>query len=195
MLSDKDIRHRLEDGNLEVKNIDDLDRQLQPASLDIRLADTFETFSAEANPGFIDPSFEGDRMETISETVQVEEGTSFVIDRKEFVLASTKEYVSIPPNLVSFVEGRSSLGRLGIQIHSTAGLIDPGFEGNITLELYNSGPQPVLLHPDMRIGQLTFSELSSECMNPYGDLNDSKYNKQSGPTRSRISDDPEFQDD
>jgi dCTP deaminase len=122
----------------------------------------------------------------------VPEGDEFILHPGDFVLGTTTERVEIPPDLIAHVQGRSSLGRLAVVVHATAGIVDPGYEGQITLELSNLGTAPVALSPGMRVSQLIFTELSSPAERPYGSDRDSKYQGQSGPQASRIGSDPEF---
>ena len=190
ILSDDDILARLEAGDLVVDPLDDIDMQVQPASVDLRLGEEFLEFQ-RANISCIHPNREEEISEYVEETV-VPEGEEFILHPGDFVLGTTKERVAIPDDLVAHVEGRSSLGRLAIVVHATAGLADPGYEGQITLELSNLGTAPVALTPGMRISQLTFTELSSPAARPYGAERGSKYQGQSGPQASRIGDDPEF---
>ena len=190
ILSDDDILARLEAGDLVVDPIDDIDMQVQPASVDLRLGEEFLEFQ-RANISCIHPNREEEISEYVEETV-VPEGEEFILHPGDFVLGTTKERVAIPDDLVAHVEGRSSLGRLAIVVHATAGLADPGYEGQITLELSNLGTAPVALTPGMRISQLTFTELTSPAARPYGADRGSKYQGQSGPQASRIGADPEF---
>jgi dCTP deaminase len=190
ILSDDDILARLEAGDLVVDPLDDIDMQVQPASVDLRLGEEFLEFQ-RANIPCIHPNREDEISDYVEETV-VPEGEEFVLHPGDFVLGTTKERVAIPDDLVAHVEGRSSLGRLAIVVHATAGLADPGYEGQITLELSNLGTAPVALTPGMRISQLTFTELSSPAARPYGAERGSKYQGQSGPQASRIGSDPEF---
>lgn len=179
VLADQDIARELAYGDLDVSPVD-LDEQLQPNSLDIRLSDEF---------GFIN------REE--KECIDVKEENFFVTDYKkeqfiikpgQFLLADTIEDFKIPDYLYGQVHGRSSIGRLGIEIHSTAGLIDSGYEGSITLEITNNSSNPIKLYEDMRIAQVVFHRLESKCNNPYSS-EDNKYQGQEGVTPSRISQD------
>ncbi len=190
ILSDGDILSRLESGELAIEPLDDPDLQIQPASVDLRLGREFLEFE-RTNIPCIHPESEAEVDEYVSETV-VEEGEEFILHPGDFVLGTTKERVEIPDDLIAHVEGRSSLGRLAIVVHATAGLCDPGFAGKITLELSNLGAAPVALAPDMRISQLTFTELTSPAERPYGAERGSKYQDQSGPQASRIGGDREF---
>lgn len=190
ILSDTDILTRLADGDLVVEPLADVDQQVQPASVDLRLGSEFLEFQ-RANISCIHPNDEQEIDEYISET-HVADGEDFILHPGDFVLGTTRERVEIPNNLVAHVEGRSSLGRLAIVVHATAGLADPGYEGQITLELSNLGNAPVALTPGMRISQLTFTELKTPADRPYGDERGSKYQGQDGPQASRIGDDPEF---
>ena len=193
ILSDDDILARLEAGDLVVDPLDDIGMQVQPASVDLRLGEQFLEFQ-RANISCIHPNRESEISEYVEETV-VPEGEEFILHPGDFVLGTTKERVEIPDDLVAHVEGRSSLGRLAIVVHATAGLADPGYQGQITLELSNLGTAPVALTPGMRISQLTFTELKNPAARPYGVERGSKYQDQSGPQASRIGADPEFAGD
>jgi dCTP deaminase len=190
ILSDTDIRRRLTDGDLVVKPLADPELQIQPASIDLRLGREFLEFQ-RTNISCIHPNREGEVGEYVEETY-VEEGEEFILHPGDFVLGTTKERVEIPPDLLGTVQGRSSLGRLAIVIHATAGIIDPGYRGQITLELSNLGTAPVALSPDMRISQVIFTELKSAASSPYGSDRGSKYQDQTGPQASRIQSDEEF---
>ena len=190
ILSDADILRRLKDGDLVVEPLDDPDIQIQPASVDLRLGREFLEFQ-RTNIPCIHPDSSQEVDEYVSETV-VDEGGEFILHPGDFVLGTTKERVEIPNDLIAHVEGRSSLGRLAIVVHATAGLCDPGYKGQITLELSNLGAAPVALAPDMRISQLTFTELSTPAERPYGAERGSKYQDQSGPQASKIGGDREF---
>jgi len=193
ILSDVDILARLGEGDLSIEPLDDVDQQVQPASVDLRLGEEFLEFE-RTNIACIHPDSADEVDEYVSET-HVAEGGEFVLHPGDFVLGTTKERVAIPDDLVAHVEGRSSLGRLAVVVHATAGLADPGYCGQITLELSNLGAAPVALSPGMRVSQLTFTELTSPADRPYGAERGSKYQGQSGPQASRIGDDPEFADD
>ena len=190
ILSDTDIRRRLADGELIVEPLDDPELQIQPASIDLRLGREFLEFQ-RTNISCIHPDSEREVDEYVEES-HVEAGEDFVLHPGDFVLGTTKERVEIPPDLIAHVEGRSSLGRLAVVVHATAGLCDPGYEGQITLELSNLGTAPVALTPGMRISQLTFTELKNPAERPYGAERGSKYQGQSGPQASRIQSDEEF---
>ncbi|MFB6262970.1 MAG: dCTP deaminase [Bradymonadaceae bacterium] len=187
VLSDRDIRRRLEAGDLTVEPIDDPDRQIQPASVDVRLGREFVVYKLPhvACIDTDDPS----TAHGYTETVEIDPDEGFTLHPGEFVLGSTQEWVDMPDDLVARVEGRSSIGRLAVVVHATAGFIDPGFEGRITLELSNLGRVAVKLYPGMRISQLVFQTLSSPAQRPYGPDRGSKYQGQSGPATSRIADD------
>ncbi|MGQ4554544.1 dCTP deaminase [Halobellus sp. GM3] len=190
ILSDEDILARLEAGDLVVDPIDDLDMQVQPASLDLRLGEEFLEFQ-RTNISCIHPNRESEISEYVTETT-VPEGEEFILHPGDFVLGTTKERVEIPADLLATVEGRSSLGRLAVVIHATAGIVDPGYKGQITLELSNLGTAPVALTPGMRVSQLVFTELTRPAARPYGAERGSKYQGQEGPQASRIGSDPEF---
>ena len=190
ILSDGDIRRRLTDGELVVEPLADPELQIQPASIDLRLGREFLEFQ-RTNISCIHTDSEQEVDEYVEET-HVEAGNDFILHPGDFVLGTTKERVEVPPDLLGTVQGRSSLGRLAVVIHATAGIVDPGYKGQITLELSNLGTAPVSLNPDMRISQLIFTELKSRAERPYGTERGSKYQGQSGPQASRIQSDEEF---
>jgi len=190
ILSDADILDRMEAGDLVVEPLDDPDLQIQPASVDLRLGREFLEFQ-RTNISCIHPDSEQEISEYVSETV-VEDGEEFVLHPGDFVLGTTRERVEIPADLIAHVEGRSSFGRLAVVIHATAGVVDPGYCGQITLELSNLGTAPVALTPGTRISQLIFTELRTPADRPYGEERGSKYQDQSGPQASRIGGDHEF---
>ena len=190
ILSDGDILRRLERGDLVVDPLDDVDLQVQPASIDLRLGREFLEFQ-HANIPCIHPNSEQE-TEEYTDRVTVEEDGEYILHPGDFVLGTTHERVAIPADLIAHVEGRSSLGRLAIVVHATAGLCDPGYEGQITLELSNLGTAPVALTPGMRISQLTFTELKTPAERPYGEERGSKYQGQKGPQASKIQSDHEF---
>jgi dCTP deaminase len=190
ILSDADILRRLETGDLVVEPLDDPDIQIQPASIDLRLGSQFLEFQ-HANIPCIHPNSESEVGEYVEET-EIDEGGEYILHPGDFVLGTTYERVEIPDDLIAHVEGRSSLGRLAIVVHATAGLCDPGYEGQITLELSNLGTAPVALTPGMRISQLTFTELKTPADRPYGEERGSKYQGQRGPQASKIQGDREF---
>lgn len=187
MLSDKDIKAALAAGTIVVEPLEDPCVQIQPASIDLRLGNDFRVFK-HAQRAYIDPL--KDDTDDYTEVIHVPDGGVFMLHPGEFVLGSIKEYVKIPADIVGQVDGRSSLGRLAILVHATAGFIDPGFEGNITLELSNVGKMPVAFYPNMRVCQISFTRLSSPSELPYGHPDrKSKYQGQRGPTGSRIQND------
>jgi len=190
ILSDADILRRLDEGDLVVEPLSDPDIQVQPASIDLRLGREFLEFQ-HANIPCIHPNSEGETDEYTESTV-VEEDGEYILHPGDFVLGTTHERVEIPDDLIAHVEGRSSLGRLAIVVHATAGLCDPGYKGQITLELSNLGTAPVALTPGMRISQLTFTELKTPAERPYGEERGSKYQDQRGPQASKIQGDREF---
>lgn len=192
VLSDRDIGKELDEGTLEISPILDFEQQIQPASVDLRLGNTFLNFDRMNIPS-IDPKNE-DQIEQYTSEQRIDDDDKFILHPGDFTLATTLETVSIPDYLIGHVEGRSSLGRLAIVIHSTAGLCDPGYTGQITLELANLGVAPVALTPKMRICQLTLTELSSPCDRAYGEERGSKYQNQDGPTASRLHQDDELTD-
>jgi len=155
---------------------------MQPSSIDVRLDRFFRLFDNHKYP-FIDPR---EQQDDLTRFVEVESDEAFILHPGEFVLGSTFEYVRLPDDIAARLEGKSSLGRLGLLTHSTAGFVDPGFEGHVTLELSNVATLPIKLWPGMKIGQLCFFQLSSASENPYGsEKYGSRYQGQRGPTASR----------
>jgi dCTP deaminase len=180
LLSDRDIRARLESGRI---GLDPLDLSMvQPSSVDVRLDRFFRLFDNHKYP-YIDPASDQPELTRLIETKGDE---PFILHPGEFVLGSTLELVSLPDDVAARLEGKSSLGRLGLLTHSTAGFIDPGFSGHVTLELSNVATLPIMLWPGMKIGQLCFFQLSSPAERPYGSAEyASRYQGQRGPTASR----------
>jgi dCTP deaminase len=184
ILSDRDIRARLAAGDLVIAPLADEQLQIQPASVDLRLGSEFVVYKP-GQVACLDPR-EPKTLNAATERVAVLEGHAFILHPGEFALGSTVESVTIPRDLVARVDGRSSVGRLAVVVHATAGFIDPGFEGQITLELSNIGRIPVRLYPGMRIAQIVLQQLSSPSEQPYGPDRGSQYHGQQGPQASRI---------
>jgi len=180
LLSDRDIRAEIASGHL---GIDPFDPDLvQPSSVDVRLDSLFRVFN-NTRYTHIDPAKQQDELTSL---VEVPSNEPFVLHPGEFVLGSTMERCSLPADLAGRLEGKSSLGRLGLLTHSTAGFIDPGFDGHITLELSNVANLPIILWPGMKIGQLCLFRLTSPAEFPYGSAAvGSKYQGQRGPTPSK----------
>lgn len=175
ILSDKTIMKMLEEGTLEISPI--TQQQIQPASVDVRLGDTFSVVE-DSSTGIINLE------EKIKyKTIQTD---TYVLLPGQFVLATTMEYFALPNNLTAFVEGRSSLGRMGLFIQN-AGWVDPGFKGEITLELFNANRCAIELKAGRRVGQLVFAEMDQDALNPYN----GKYQGQRGATGSRVYKDEE----
>ncbi|WP_312717905.1 dCTP deaminase [Mobilicoccus sp.] len=180
LLSDRDIRAQVEAGRVRLDPYDP--GMVQPSSIDVRLDRYFRLFDNHKHP-LIDPAEE---QPDLTRLVEVERDEAFVLHPGEFVLGSTYELVTLPDDVAARVEGKSSLGRLGLLTHATAGFVDPGFSGHVTLELSNVATLPIKLYPGMKIGQLCFFQLSSSAEHPYGsDVYGSHYQGQRGPTASR----------
>ena len=180
LLSDRDIRAELAAGRVVLEPLDEA--MVQPSSVDVRLDRFFRLFDNHKY-AVIDPSEE---QPDLTRLVEVDPDEAFVLHPGEFVLASTYEVVTLPDDVAARLEGKSSLGRLGLLTHSTAGFIDPGFTGHVTLELSNVATLPIKLWPGMKIGQLCFFRLSSPADHPYGSGEyGSRYQGQRGPTASR----------
>ena len=180
VLSDRVIRRLIDAGRIGIEPYDP--GLMQPSSLDVRVDTLFRVFRNSRYP-FIDVKAE---QEELTELVEVTGDEPFILHPGEFVLGSTLERVTLPDDLVARLEGKSSLGRLGLLIHSTAGFIDPGFDGHVTLELSNVANLPITIYPGMKIGQLSFVQMSEPAETPYGSgALGSKYQGQRGPTPSR----------
>ena len=180
LLSDRDIRTQIEAGRIGLEPLDMA--LIQPSSMDVRLDRFFRLFDNHKYP-FIDPR---EQQDDLTRFVEVDKDEAFILHPGEFVLGSTFEFVTLPNDIAARLEGKSSLGRLGLLTHSTAGFVDPGFQGHVTLELSNTATLPIKLWPGMKIGQLCFFQLSSESENPYGSAKyGSRYQGQRGPTASR----------
>ena len=162
LLSDRDIKAQIDAGRIA---LDPLDLGLmQPSSIDVRLDRFFRLFDNHKYP-YIDPR---EQQDDLTRLVEVRSDEAFILHPGEFVLGSSFEYVTLPDDIAARLEGKSSLGRLGLLTHSTAGFVDPGFQGHVTLELSNVASLPIKLWPGMKIGQLCFFQLSSASENPYG---------------------------
>ena len=180
ILSDRSIREELAAGRIVIDPFDDA--MIQPSSVDVRLDRYFRVFRNHTMP-VIDVK---KNLEELTELVEIDDERAFILHPGEFVLGSTLERVAVPDDLVARIEGKSSLGRLGLLIHSTAGFIDAGFDGHITLELSNVANLPITLYPGMKIGQISFLRMTTPADVPYGSgALGSKYQGQRGPTPSR----------
>ncbi|MGN6326590.1 dCTP deaminase [Pseudolysinimonas sp.] len=181
LLSDRDIKAELDAGRI---GLDPLDRSMiQPSSMDVRIDRFFRLFDNHKYP-FIDPAEDQPELTRLIEVSEPDR--PFILHPGEFVLGSTFELITLPDDIAARLEGKSSLGRLGLLTHSTAGFIDPGFSGHVTLELSNVATLPIKLWPGMKIGQLCFFRLSSPAEKPYGSSEySSRYQGQRGPTASR----------
>ena len=180
VLSDRTIRRLLAEGRIEIEPYDEA--LLQPSSVDVRVDRFFRVFHNARYP-YIDVK---EPQEELTELVEIDDARPFILHPGEFVLGSTLERIQLPDDLVARSEGKSSLGRLGLLIDSTAGFVDPGWDGHVTLELSNVANLPITIYYGMKIGQLSFVQLSEPAEKPYGsDALGSKYQGQKGPTPSR----------
>ncbi len=180
LLSDRDIRAEIDDKRVVLEPYDE--EMIQPSSVDVRLDRFFRVFENHRYP-HIDPA---EDQPDLTRQVEPPGDEPFILHPGEFVLGSTYEVITLPDDVAARLEGKSSLGRLGLLTHSTAGFIDPGFSGHVTLELSNVATLPIKLWPGMKIGQLCFFRLSSPAENPYGSAKyGSRYQGQRGPTPSR----------
>ncbi len=180
ILSDRSIREEIKAGRIEIEPFDDA--AVQASSVDVHVDNLFRVFHNARYP-FIDVK---QPMEDLTELVTVQSGEAFILHPGEFVLGSTLERVSLPEDIAARLEGKSSLGRLGLLTHSTAGFVDAGFQGHLTLELSNVANLPITIYPGMKIGQIAFLRLTTPADTPYGSKEaGSKYQGQRGPTPSR----------
>jgi dCTP deaminase len=180
VLSDRTIREEIDAGRIIIDPLGD--DCIQPSSVDLHLDNLFRVFLNHTMK-VIDVKAD---QEDLTELVKVPEDQYFVLHPGEFVLGSTSERVKLPDDLVARIEGKSSLGRLGLLIHSTAGFVDAGWDGHLTLELANVANLPIMLYPGMKIGQVSFFQMTTPAENPYGSTTvGSKYQGQRGPTPSR----------
>jgi dCTP deaminase len=190
ILSDRDIKKYIQAEKLIVKSkrADFLD-QIHASSMDFRLGNTFKIYKHSKFP-MLDPKNMPDK--DFVKVIEVKKDEPFIVQPGEFVLGVTEEIIGLPDNLVARVEGRSSLGRLGLLVHATAGFVDPGFYGTITLEISNINRLPIALYPGQRVGQFAFETMTSSAEIPYHKKSCSKYQGQILPEESRLKNDPEF---
>ncbi len=180
ILSDRTIKEELAAGRVVIEPL--AEGSVQPSSVDLHVDRYFRVFRNDTTP-FIDPK---EPQEDLTELVEVPDGRTFILHPSEFVLGSTLERVALPDDLVARLEGKSSLGRLGLLIHSTAGFVDAGWDGHLTLELSNVANLPIAIYPGMKIGQISFLRMTTPADGPYGSKQTgSKYQGQRGPTPSR----------
>ena len=180
LMSDRDIRASIESGEIGLEPLEM--SLLQPSSFDVRLDRFFRLFDNHKY-AYIDPA---EDQSDLTQLIEVDPKEAFILHPGEFVLGSTYEFVTLPDNIAARLEGKSSLGRLGLMTHSTAGFVDPGFKGHVTLELANVSNLPIKLWPGMKVGQLCFFQLSSPSETPYGsEKYNNRYQGQRGPTASR----------
>lgn len=192
ILSDRDIKKAIRSGRIAVTSPEqDHEKNIHASSMDLRLGKYFKVYEHSKFP-VLDPL----KMPTFKGLTKLVEITNpdepFIVHPGDFILGVTMESVKLGDDIVARVEGRSSLGRLGIIIHSTAGFIDAGFEGTVTLEITNINRMPVALYPGMRVCQLAFEEMTSPAEVPYNKKASSKYQGQTLPEESRLTIDPEF---
>ena len=188
ILSDRDIKKYLKERKILVFPEPDLDEQLGPCSLDLRLGNSFKTFKPTQYP-YLDLRRKTS-FEEVMEEVVIDEGAPFILQPKEFVIAVTKEEFILPDDMMARLDGRSSLGRLGLVVHSTAARFDPGWKGKAVMELGNLGIMPIILYEGMRVAALTFETLSSPAEAPYLKHKDHKYANQNGASASKLNEEP-----
>ncbi len=180
ILSDRSLREQIAAGRIVIDPLDEA--LIQPSSIDVRISNLFRVFRNHT-AGVIDVKQD---LTALTELIEIADDEAFMLHPGEFVLGSTLERIAVPDDLVARIEGKSSLGRLGLLIHSTAGFIDAGFDGHITLELANVASLPITLYPGMKIGQVSFVQMTTPAEHPYGSgAKGSKYQGQRGPTPSR----------
>lgn len=181
ILSDSDIRQEIAKKHLLISPFDS--SLLQPASYDLRLGKEFKVFKSIHKAYF---DVKQNNVEEFMELIRIKDGNPLIVHPGEFILGRTIEVVGIPPDLIGRLEGKSSLGRLGIIVHATAGFVDPGFKGTLTLEMSNIANIPIALYPGMKVAQISFMRMETPCEVPYGKVRGSKYWGQIRPTGSRI---------
>lgn len=184
ILSDRDILAALKSGRIKITPEPDLSTQLGACSIDLRLGNTFMVFE-HSRFSYIDPQ-QPQSIDAAMRTIVVPDGEAFIMQAGDFALASTLEYLELADDLVGRLEGRSSIARLGITVHSTAALFEPGWAGTATMELSNLGRMAVALYPGMRICSFTFEELTSPALVPYRHKRGNKYAGQVDPRPSRL---------
>jgi len=185
ILSDIDIKKHIDEGKIKIKPIPDFEKQLGPCSLDFHLGNSFKTFKSTRYP-YLDLKSKID-FEKFMDEIEVDDDSPFVLKPREFVIAVTKEDFTLPNDMMGRLDGRSSLGRLGLVVHSTAARFDPGWNGKAVMELGNLGTMPIILYANMRICAMTFETLSSSCQIPYSEQKDNKYIGQQSATASKIN--------
>lgn len=185
ILSDKDIKKYIREGKIKIIPEPDFEKQLGPCSLDLHLGNSFKIFKRTQCP-YLDLK-RTTNFEEVMEEIIVEDEGSFILQPKEFVIAVTKEEIILPDDIMGRLDGRSSLGRLGLVVHSTAARFDPGWQGKAVMELGNLGPLPIILYVGMRICAMTFETLSSPVEIPYLKQKDHKYAGQNSSTASRLN--------
>ncbi len=185
ILSDRDIKKAIVSGRIKISPKPDLKTQLGSCSIDLRLGKQFRIFN-HSKFAFIDPASPKLSSEMMTK-ISLSPGEPFILQPRDFVLATTIETITLPDDLIGRLEGRSSLGRLGIVVHSTASIFDPGWNGVVVMELGNLGRMPVALHPGMRICSMTFEELTSPALVPYYKKKSAKYAGQKTPQASKIA--------
>lgn len=184
VLSDRDIKKAIAAGRIKITPKPNYATQLGSCMIDLQLGNVYRVFNHSKTP-YLDPQ-NPKTLEEVTTEIRIKDGEAFTLHPGEFILAMTKEYISMPDDLTGRLEGRSSIGRLGVVIHSTAANIECGFRGNITLELANMGRIPVMLYPGMRICSLSFEELTSPAEIPYYKKKSAKYVGQKSPEASKI---------
>lgn len=181
VLSDRDIKAQIAAGRIVIEPLAGQD--IQPASVDVRLGTNFRIFRNSSH-AYIDPTVP---QPDLTEEVRVEPGEAFILHPGQFALGTTQERIALPDDILGKLEGKSTLGRLGLMIHSTAGYVDPGWDGELTLELSNVATLPIVLRPGMRIGQMSFERMSCPVERPYGSPElGSHYQGQRGATASHV---------
>src|SRR3989338_1422356 len=191
ILSDRDIKAAIKSGKVKIESENpELLSYIHASSMDLRLGNVFKIYE-HSKSAVLDPK-NPKTFAAAMRTITIADGDPFIVQPGEFILGVTQEKITVPDDMVVRVEGRSSIGRMGIIIHSTAGFVDPGFSGTITLEISNLNRMPIALYPGMRVCQIAFETMSSPAETPYDKKPYSKYQGQMLPEESRLSIDPEF---
>ena len=185
ILSDRDIKKYIKEGKIKIIPEPNFQEQLGPCSLDLHLGNSFKTFKPTQYP-YLDLKRKAD-FEKVMEEITIEDDGPFILQPKEFVIAVTKEEIILSDDIMGRLDGRSSLGRLGLIVHSTAARFDPGWQGKAVMEMGNLGIMPIILYVGMRICAMTFETLSSPVETPYIKQKDHKYAGQNNSTASKLN--------
>ncbi|MGB2761935.1 MAG: dCTP deaminase [Minisyncoccales bacterium] len=194
ILSDRHIKEYIEKGKIQIIPKPNFEEQLGPCSLDLHLGNSFKSFRPTRYP-FLDLKKKISNLEEAMEEILIDDDRPFILEPKQFVIAVTKEEIILPSDIMGRLDGRSSLGRLGLVVHSTAARFDPGWAGKAVMEFGNLGIMPLILYPGMRVCAMTFETISSSVETPYVKQKDHKYAEQKEATASKINQEQEIHEE